>query len=217
MKRHIDKFRRPALLLAPAVALLLAAGTAGAVEEASWGQVKQINQPPAPAAKKTKAKKDAALAARQAKKDARAEARAAKWLEDSGSFGPEGGTLKVGDKLGPGGKDDVRVLFIVPEGSLSPEASPVFITMSLEVSEDLSQMTLNFGPSGTEFNPPAKLKIKLGKETAEALGFQSMIGLHFSGDKVDEIPLRIEPGRKDVEVFLKVPGFSRYSLGGGMP
>jgi len=87
----------------------------------------------------------------------------------------------------------------------------------------LSSLTVAFAPAGLEFDIPAELKIKLGKEIAEELGYQSMIGLHQStdpatnGELVEVIPLTIDPGRQWVEVWLEVSGFSRYSVGGDAP
>ena len=133
-------------------------------------------------------------------------------------IGSEGGSLKIHYKGGQGGQDDVRVQFIVPENAL---AVPKEITMALELdTQDLSHLTLIFAPSGLDFLVPAKLMIKMGKDVAKGLGYQSMVGLHISkdantdGELVETVPLVITPSGKAIEVLMEVPGFSRYSLGG---
>ena len=189
------------------------------------------------------AERAAKQAAREAEQAAREAERAAKKATrellrgtDSQFIGPEGGRLMVRYLGGKGGKDNVQAKFIVPRNAL---AAPTEISMTLEVdTQDMSYVKLIFTPSGLKFDIPAILKIKLGKDMAELLGFQSMVGLHAKkrpkpvgggddddddGDDDDddddyevdgEVPLTIEPEHYYVEVEMLVPGFSRYSLAG---
>ena len=140
---------------------------------------------------------------------------------DSATIGPDGGMLMVSYRGGLGGKDNVRVQFTVPRNALAADAE---ISMTLELdTEDLSDLTVVFAPAGLEFDIPAELKIRLGKEIAEDLGYQSIVGLHISedpnsnGDLEEIVPLTIDPGRRKIDVYLEVNGFSRYSLGGSAP
>ena len=157
-------------------------------------------------------------AAKRAERAAKRVARDLLRGTDSKMIGPEGGTLMVSYRGGRGGKDNVRARFTVPRNALP---APVEISMTLEVdTQDLSYVKVIFGPSGLKFDIPAQLKVKLGRDVAKGIGYQSMVGLHHSkkpddaGELVEEVPLTIEPGWLDVEVQMQVPGFSRYSLAG---
>lgn len=137
----------------------------------------------------------------------------------SSVIGPEGGTLWVSYRGGRGGKDDVEVQFIVPKNALT-EPQDISVTLTVD-TEDLSYIMVTFTPSGLNFKLPAKLKIKLGKDLIEGIGYESMVGLHRSkrsdddGELVEVVPLIIQPGDIYTEVQMNVPGFSRYSLGPG--
>ena len=138
-------------------------------------------------------------------------------LTVSGWIGPDGGKLEIsseGDKRGS--SDDLKVKFIVPEGSL---AEPVEIVMSVK-GRFLSELEIGFGPSGTTFDPPAKLQVHLGMDLLDTDPF-SVTAKHRSGDNDDDD----DDDGDDVEVELSgtsvrnyileldVVGFSRYTLG----
>lgn len=128
-------------------------------------------------------------------------------------IGPEGGTLKVGEKYGKGGRDDLMVFFHVPEGALDEK---VEITMRLR-GDNLENLVLEFSPEGLRFNIPAQLRIKLGKDRVN-LPIESVVALHQNADgSVEQVEiLRIEEERDSYWIIVEVPGFSLYSLGGGL-
>ena len=133
----------------------------------------------------------------------------------SGLIGPDGGTLEIvdeGDKWGP--NYDVKVRFIVPEGSL---AELVQITKTVN-GRFLSELEIGFAPSGTEFDPPAKLQVHLGKDLLDLDPF-SVTAKHHHGDRDgddDDDDVEVEMSGTSVRNYkleLDVLGFSRYSLG----
>jgi hypothetical protein len=69
-----------------------------------------------------------------------------------------------------------------------------------------------FTPSGLAFRPNATLEIVLvGKVDKK----QVQKAYHTTGKgEVTELPIKVRGGRKYVKIRIKVPGFSRYSLGG---
>ena len=159
-----------------------------------------------------------AIAAREAERAARAEAREEAAIQkdlenrqDAREIGPSGGILRVGSKMGVGGRDDIRATLRIPENALD-ETLP--LTMELQGST-LSDITLVFGPS-LDFNEPARLVIRLGRAAVD-LDQDTVIALHMSGadGTVEEVPIRMATGVLGLELEIKVPGFSRYSLGGG--
>ena len=123
-----------------------------------------------------KAAREAERAAREAERAAKKAARELLRGTDSKLIGPEGGRLMVSYLGGRGGKDNVQVQFVVPRNALP---APEEISMTLEVdTQDMSYLKLTFTPSGLNFDIPALLKIRMGRDMAEGLGFQSMVGLH---------------------------------------
>ena len=128
----------------------------------------------------------------------------------SAVIGPDGGTLEIrseGEKRGS--NDDVRVMFIVPEGSLT---APVEIVMTVE-GRFLSELKISFGPDGTSFDPPAKLRIHLGKDLLDLDPFD-ITATHEHGDEEETVVVETS-GRsvRNYRLELDVTGFSRYSLG----
>ena len=53
------------------------------------------------------------------------------------------------------------------------------------------------------------------KAAVDAKDLDGLMAYHIEGSKVTEISVQVSPeGRKRLELIIKVPGFSRYTLGG---
>ena len=171
------------------------------------------------------AEKEAAKADREAEREARKADRedddAEQNDEDGGTvvesssatvsalIGPEGGKLQFVDRGDRGGHDDLTVKFIVPEGSL---AEPTLITMEV-VGRTLSTLAIYCQPTGTGFDPPAKLQIRLGKDLVD-LPLGGLLVAHTPSDG-DTVPMEpdVEQRNSVFKIEVEVLGFSRYSLG----
>jgi hypothetical protein len=125
------------------------------------------------------------------------------------SIGPAGGRLVVGnakDKT----KDDLRVAFIVPEGALTQTAE---ITMNV-TGEILSDLVVDFEPSGLRFSPWASLHITIGTDRVDFRP-KTLAVVHISSTASEEIVDSIVRHKRESDVFniwTDVPGFSRYGL-----
>lgn len=159
-------------------------------------------------------------AEREAKRIERQAKLEAKDLEnrfDSKEIGPHGGSLRVGSLMGAGGQDNIRAVLKVPNGAL---AEPLELTMELQGST-LSTINIVFGPA-LVFDLPATLVIHLGRKAID-LDLDAVVALHVSDDLdgdgqpdlVEEVPIRMAHGVLGLELQIAVPGFSRYSMGGG--
>lgn len=108
---------------------------------------------------------------------------------------------------------DVRVRsaeLIVDKGSLAQKTT---ITMDVTSGNSLEDVSVVFGPSGTVFDPSASLVIKLKGGDPGVLQ-----AYHYSDDQVTDAEIKKETlsdGSSGWKIVLKVPGFSRYSLGYG--
>ena len=121
--------------------------------------------------------------------------------------GQWGGIVYVYDNGEEGGQDDVQALFVVPWKALDEK---VEISVSLQ-GDVLSNLVVEFGPSGLEFKKPAYLWVKVGADKMDADGVRVM---HISKDGSEEISTYLKKGRDgNYYIVLKVPGFSRYSMG----
>ena len=117
-----------------------------------------------------------------------------------------------------GTNNDVRVksaYFVAPENSLVGDDREVSIEFTVYSGTTLSDVDVVFGPEGLAFEPTALLVLKLtGPVTPEEV---MAIG-HFGGDGtyIEMIETEVKKnGEKFLSVHVRVPGFSRYSLGGG--
>ena len=126
-----------------------------------------------------------------------------------------GGKLKVsfgkltadGTKNGEVGVK--RATFEVEEGSID---AAYYITMTVYTGATLGEVRVEFTPSGIRFHPPATLTVVLwGKVNADVVKALHIDG---SGAVLEEIAVTVEDGKKVTILVLKVPGFSRYDLGG---
>ena len=136
----------------------------------------------------------------------------------SGWFSPESsGELKVNFEdvyNGVRGKNGVRVkqaTFKVEKGSIDHD---VQISMTVVSGSTVEDVWVQFSPWGQEFHPSATLTLVLvGKLNKEDLNY--LEAFHIEGNLATEMSVQIVQG-VDGEwiIIVKVPGFSRYSLGG---
>lgn len=183
-------------------ALALTLSTSGfAAEEASWGQIKN-EQSSDFAAKKGRPKAGASYSTSASR-------------TISGVIDAAGGRLTVRD-MGPTNspKDNLRAILEVPAGALD---APVEITMTL-IGETLSELTVAFAPAGLVFLTPAELKVNVGNNLADLPVTQIRVDHVYADGTVESDVLTSvgNTGSTD-SVYATVPGFSRYSMGGGGP
>jgi len=127
-----------------------------------------------------------------------------------------GGDLKVKFKK-YGSKSDV----IVKEARFSVAANSIVgggeheISMDVHSGATVGDVDVVFGPSGLVFDPPAELNLKLrGPATPEDV--RQALHIHGDGAYVETIGVESDKnGNSFLRILLKVPGFSRYSLGIG--
>lgn len=142
-------------------------------------------------------------------------AKKVKGLKRTGSekIGSKGGTIVVADPGKRGGKDDLQATFTVPKKALKKS---VEITVNL-YGDNLEELVVEFGPSGLEFKNPSQLVIQVGKDKLGSLDKKEIEDqlqvYHIHGDESEEMSFKVKVGRDGVELIVKVPGFSRYSMG----
>jgi hypothetical protein len=211
MIRHIDKFRRSALLLALAVALLLVAGTVGAIEEVNWGEVKQIIPTLTSVAKRTVSPEVLEMAVDETSV-------AADYSTDGGRI------VLVTSDTKQFERGDLRVSFIVPEGALSEGQ---YIEMEiyaagkdgrrLPVSTKLraDNLVVNFGPDGLVFKETCTLRIAMGPDLLKGVKIDELVLTHWHdgiADQSDFLAIIYNPDTGMLIFKVEVDGFSRYGL-----
>lgn len=196
--------KRTRILLSAIVGLALTAGASQATEEATWGQVKN-----------TATDEIAAKRIRTNGQNADLENTVATSSADDGRtvtavFGPDGGTFHILDKQGPGKKDDLEVALTIPAGALNNDQQ---ITMTVE-GNDFNSLLVTFKPSGLVFNLGADMRIDLGDDLVRNKDIAKMEPYHLYSDGTSEgvDVFHIDRSSNAVNIFCKVPGFSRYGL-----
>lgn len=128
-------------------------------------------------------------------------------------FGVEGGELEIEKTNGEGITDDLKVIFRTAEGALTED---VLITMAV-YGETMSDLVVAFGPSGLVFLVEAELDIRLGRERVD-MNLEELIVWHIHDDGLVEMAThRAKDWGDIVRIQVDVPGFSRFSMGGGEP
>jgi hypothetical protein len=88
----------------------------------------------------------------------------------------------------------------------------VRIKMVVSSGTTLGDVSVKFTPEGQVFRPDAKLVLVLRGDSLPEV----KDGYHAHGSTVERIKVSYDRrGRKHVILTMSVPGFSRYSLGGG--
>ena len=168
---------------------LLLVGRAHAVEETSWGQLKQ-----------TVPVQDMPWAAKPVKVINNN-------LSHTEWIGPDGGVIKCETRGGP--KKGASATFHVPAGALK---EPVEITMELVIEAD-GVITVQFAPGGLVFDVLSSLEVRVS-ETAYPQGITSFTAQHIYADGT-VVEVATESDKKSqtqIRVVVDVPGFSRYGL-----
>lgn len=202
-------------ILTSALALTLTT-TAQAVEETSWGHVKTHVIHAADGTTYMALSPQALLNAGKITSDP-ADGRSV-----SGTFDDDGGDLELDENNGSGPGDDLEIELEIPEDALDDD---VTITMTV-YGHTLSTLIIAFQPSGLVFNEAAELVIKLGWDLVDVDLDDLQVAHEHDGnndgdyddaedweeaaeiDDIDELD-------DEVKIEIVVPGFSKYSSGGG--
>lgn len=131
----------------------------------------------------------------------------------------ENGVLRIAEELDIASNSDLAVSpnnylaarFNVRKGALE---EPVLITMTV-YGESLSDMVVAFQPAGLEFLEMAVLRLALGGAKVD-LPLYDLHAWHIYNDgTVEEVGFSILDEPNGILFKIDVPGFSRYSMGGG--
>lgn len=124
-------------------------------------------------------------------------------------IGPDGGELIV-EETGGRPQDNLLVCFTVPPGALTATES---ITMTVE-GDLLSQIVVDFLRPGLTFTPWATLYLHLGGERVDVdpTGLQAVHILADGTEVVVDSRLYTTGNSNDWQIWVDVPGFSRYGL-----
>jgi hypothetical protein len=142
----------------------------------------------------------------------------------SAVFTQVGGTLHLAELNSAVATDDLEVIFEVMPNSLpvvvSDNFSPtdansnVLITMTV-YGHTLEDMVIEFEPDGLIFDPVAMMNLQLGHDLVNT-PLKEIVIWHIHGDgSVEEAVFTVHADDINVYLTIEVPGFSRYSNGGG--
>ena len=142
----------------------------------------------------------------------------------SAVFTQVGGVLQLAEPNTAASTDDNEVLFQVMPNSLPIVASDnfsstdantsVLITMTV-YGNTLADMIIEFDPDGLTFDPVALLNLHLGHDLVN-MALEEMVIWHIHDDgNVEEAFFTLRTDDINVYITIEVPGFSRYSPGGG--
>ncbi|MBT4101737.1 MAG: hypothetical protein HN559_05845 [Gemmatimonadetes bacterium] len=141
----------------------------------------------------------------------------------SGLFDKAGGSLKIGVEidhpatgvaLAKAEAANITVGFSVPEGALFTTEK---ITMTV-FGDGLPGLAVGFAPGGLEFVEAATLRIRIDRSLVDERILEkdgSILGFHHHDDGTIEEADIVKSGfdGNSYIVVIRVPGFSRYSLG----
>ena len=207
------------LTFTSAAALILTASATFAVDETTWGQIKQD----ADHGSLTESLDQETVqfnfgslmpAGKRRATDDQMHKNSQSWLDKNRSktkrIGKRGGKIVVGHKTMNHGEFTLRAEFSVPAGALDKK---VPITMTL-VGDRLENLTIEFAPAGLTFDPSAVLTLKIGKKRAPKYLEGLEIKHIYEDGTVVSARWHKEEHRKGYRLDIGVPGFSRYSMGG---
>jgi hypothetical protein len=128
-----------------------------------------------------------------------------------------GGKLKVGFTK-YGGPRDVTVAkaeLSISKKSIIWKKSDPEIQMVVSSGTSLEQIEFVFQPSGMAFRPNAKLTVYL-RGPVKSKDVENVVHIFGEGSEIEKIKTVTDRhGEAFLEVKVRVPGFSRYSLGDG--
>ncbi|MBC8232714.1 hypothetical protein H8E77_24460 [bacterium] len=114
----------------------------------------------------------------------------------------DGGRIKIPV---PGVQDPVK--FIVPEDSLDDDEITITMRLSLEVANnELVTLHFEFGPSDTQFNPCAKLKIPFELLLTDQV--DTFMMTDENGEEIEGVSYDIDDNNEQVITYI--PHFSSY-------
>ena len=125
------------------------------------------------------------------------------------TIGPDGGQMVV-DETGGNPRDDLLVIFAIPPGAL---AEPTPITMRV-TGDQLCGLVVDFDPSGVRFSPYATLHCTVGSDRVDC-PVDALASVHIYDDDTEEAvdsAVYHAGNSKSYELWVDVPGFSRYGL-----
>jgi hypothetical protein len=99
--------------------------------------------------------------------------------------------------------------------SSAAEVDEVLITMDVS-GTTLSQLVMAFQPAGLVFDPWAHINLSVGRDLID-LPLTDLVAWHIYDDgTAEQVPFSIVDNNPyHIQIFIKVPGFSRYGMGGG--
>lgn len=130
-------------------------------------------------------------------------------------FDAQGGAFGIELPTTPTPLDDIAFDFVVPQNGLDHAET---ITMSI-LGTDFSNLVAAFDPSGLVFLQAANLRVTIGKALTDATQqeLEDMTIYHEHHDGTVEIATHwVEQTGAQWIIVIEVPGFSRYSGGGGV-
>jgi len=129
-------------------------------------------------------------------------------LIDSKLMGAAGDSLYVEDLGDAGPQDDLALRFEVFAGGLDSDHQ---ITMTV-TKGTLSQVVAAFQPVGLNFLIDSELQFIVGNDLVD-VDLSSLIAWHIHGDgSAEHAQMWAEVVGNQTIVYVKVPGFSRYSI-----
>ena len=127
----------------------------------------------------------------------------------------KGGEIVVQENMNDGGPhNDFKIALQVGQKTV---AEDVVITMTVHGST-LEDLVVAFDPGGFEFLKPAKLIISVGKDRYTEIPEGVVVRHEYGDSTVEDITLYKLLVQKDggrITIKVDIPGFSRYSMGGG--
>jgi hypothetical protein len=144
-------------------------------------------------------------------------------------FDATGGTLEVSEANAPGLGDDLLVRFWVPEGALAEGVDPTSTTSAIADPADgvqitmavygnaLSELIVDFGPDGLLFDPNSWLSLALGWDLVDMPTEKLVVWHIHDNGMIEQAEAIVYSTDRGLKIHVVVPGFSRYSMGGGGP
>ena len=124
--------------------------------------------------------------------------------------GPAGGILPVKVKNMHGRNDDIQAQLSIPERALAEQVS-----IGMRVEGDAPEnLVVHFSPGGLAFLTAAEMEIRLGVDLVDDIFEIGIVHEYADGTAEPGTILMAKEAGNTSKVFVEVPGFSRYSLGG---
>lgn len=128
-------------------------------------------------------------------------------LSISGSVGPDGGVLAVGQDIGETPADDLQATLYIPARAL---AEAVDISMEV-IGDQLGNLLILFGPAGQTFERDAILILRVGGDLVDMV---PQVARHTAGDgSWEDLKIKVKEAEDGgCTITLRLSGFSVYGL-----